>query len=93
LEQARQITDETTRQELYAQFQSIYAQELPSLPLFFPFYTYGVSTRVRNVRMETINSPAERFGTFSEWYLDSRRVPASQAPAAPGPDPGAEESS
>jgi len=91
LEQARQITDETTRQELYAQFQSIYAQELPSLPLFFPFYTYGVSTRVRNVRLEAINSPAERFGTFSEWYLDSRRVPASQGPAAPSPNPATEE--
>ncbi|MFZ4848537.1 MAG: ABC transporter substrate-binding protein [Caldilinea sp.] len=92
LEEARQSTDEAIRQELYARFQSIYAQELPSLPLFFPFYTYGVSTRVRNVRLEPINSPTERFGTFSEWSLDSRRVPASQAPAAPSQDPATEES-
>jgi peptide/nickel transport system substrate-binding protein len=83
MEAARQITDEAERKALYAQFQTIFAEELPALPLFHPLYTYGVSTRVQNVQIGALNAPAERFDGFADWYIDSRRVPASQAPAAP----------
>lgn len=90
MESARQTTDEVERRELYAQFQTIFAEELPSLPLYHPLYTYGVSTRVNNVQVGALNTPSERFASFPVWYIDSRRIPASQAPAdaPPGP-PGA----
>jgi peptide/nickel transport system substrate-binding protein len=85
MEAARQITDEAERKALYAQFQTIFAEELPSLPLFHPLYTYGVSTRVQNVQIGALNAPAERFDGFADWYIDARRVPASQAPAVSSP--------
>lgn len=81
METARQTTDEAERQALYARFQAIFAEELPSLPLFHPLYTYGVSTRVNNVQVGALNTPAERFSSFADWYIDSRRVPASQTSA------------
>lgn len=77
METARQITDETERRRLYAQFQAIFAEELPSLPLFHPLYTYGVSTRVKNVQIGALNAPAERFADFASWYINARRVPTS----------------
>ena len=90
MEQARQTTDENERRALYAQYQAIFAEELPSLPLFHPLYTYGVSTRVHNVQIGSLNTPSERFGNFPAWYIDSRRVPANQVPVdAPPTAPGA----
>ena len=87
MEQARQSTDENRRRDLYAEYQDIFAEELPSLPLFHPLYTYGVSTRVHNVQIGSLNTPAERFGSFPAWYIDSRRVPANQIPADAPPTP------
>jgi peptide/nickel transport system substrate-binding protein len=86
MEAARQITDEAERKALYAQFQTIFAEELPSLPLFHPLYTYGASTRVQNLQIGALNAPAERFDGFANWYIDARRVPVSQAPATPTAD-------
>jgi hypothetical protein len=49
-----------------------------------------VSTRVHNVQIGSINSPAERFADFADWYIVTRRVPANQAAAvAPPTPPGA----
>lgn len=89
METARQNANEAERKALYARFQEIFAEELPALPLFHPLYTYGVSTRVNNVQVGALNTPSERFATFSTWYIDSRRVPVSQAPQAPPTPPGA----
>ena len=90
-DKARAIVDEAERQKLYWRFQEIFAEELPALPLYYPVYTYGVSKRVNNVQIGALNHPAERFETFNQWYIDSRRVPENQAPAnlpptPPGPD-------
>ena len=87
MEEARKMTDTAKRAELYRQFQSIFAEELPALFLYHPIYTYGVSRRVNNVQIGALNTPAERFATFPEWYIDLRRVPASQAPADLPPTP------
>lgn len=89
METARQNANEAERKALYARFQEIFADELPALPLFHPLYTYGVSTRVNNVQVGILNTPSERFATFPTWYIDSRRVPVSQAAAAPPTPPGA----
>ena len=90
MEQARRTTDGEQRKALYQQFQTIFADELPALPLYYPVYTYGVSNRVNNVQIGSINDPSERFRSFADWYIDSRRVPANQVPAgAPPTPPGA----
>ena len=87
LDQARQTTDLAARRALYEQFQAIYAEELPSLPMYYPVYTYGVSERVNNVQIGSINDPSERFADFARWYIDSQRVPANQVPPDIPPTP------
>jgi hypothetical protein len=55
--------------------------------LYYPVYTYGVSTRVHNVQIGALNQPSGRFATFADWYLLTRRVPANQEPQAAPPTP------
>ena len=66
--------------------------ELPAAPLYYPVYTYGVSSDVHNVQIGALNQASERFETFADWYMLTRRVPANQVPddappAAPGSAP------
>ncbi len=87
MERARAITDAGERRQLYIQFQDIFAEEVPAILLYYPVYTYGVSTRVHNVQIGSLNQPHERFETFANWYILTRRVPANQVPAAAPPTP------
>jgi peptide/nickel transport system substrate-binding protein len=57
----------------------MFAAELPSLILFHPVYTYGVSQEVYNVRLEPLINPSDRFRTVTDWYLLTRRVIYNQA--------------
>lgn len=87
LEQARAINNEDQRRLLYWRFQEIWAEEAPALLLYYPVYTYGVRDRVHNVQIGALNQPAERFASFPDWYILTRRVPANQAPPAAPPTP------
>ena len=87
MEQARTTSDEATRQQLYYKFQEIFAEETPALMLYYPVYTYGVSNRIKNVQIDSLNRPSERFESIAEWYVNTRRVPANQVPANAPPTP------
>jgi len=90
IEQARAMINEADRKANYYRFQELFAEELPALPLFYPVYTYAVSSKVHNVQIGSLNQPAERFETFHDWYMLTRRVPVSQVPPqAPPTPPGA----
>lgn len=67
--------------------QAISADELPSLPLYYPVYTYGVSKRVNNVQIGSIDNPSERFTDLPRWYIDWQGVPANQVPPGIPPTP------
>lgn len=87
MQQARATADEAERRELYWSFQELFAQEAPAILLYHPVYTYGVSQRVKNVQIGALNQPAERFRTFNEWYIVTRRVPENQVPPVIPPTP------
>jgi peptide/nickel transport system substrate-binding protein len=74
LEQARVSINQSTRAKLYRNFQSEFARELPSLPLYFPVYSYAISVQVRGVSMGPIFQSSDRFATLTQWFL----VTASQ---------------
>lgn len=75
---ARTTVDREKRRVIYGEFQKIFAQEVPALLLYYPVYTYGVSERVKAVQIGPLNVAADRFTTFDEWYILTRRVPANQ---------------
>ena len=72
LERARTATDLTERARYYRNFQVIFAQEMPALPLFYPVYTYAVADTVGGVRMGPLFDTSDRFATVLDWYLVSR---------------------
>ena len=76
MEQGRAVTDPGLRLQLYSEFQKIFAEELPALPLFFDVYSYGVSNQVNGVKIGRLNSPWERFRTADQWYKVTERVTA-----------------
>ncbi len=89
MEKARAELDESARRQLYGEFQQIFADEAPALLLYYPVYTYGVSTSVNNVQMGALNHPSQRFESFADWYMETKRVPTTQAQGLEAPMPPA----
>lgn len=73
LEKARITPDIGERTRLYRNFQVIFAEELPALPLFYPVYNYGISRQVQGVRIGPLFDTADRFATILEWHLLAAR--------------------
>ncbi len=74
LEQARVNTDFDVRTRLYRNFQVMFAKELPSLPLYYPVYSFGVDAQVLGVQVAPLSDTSDRFSLISNWYLVTRRA-------------------
>jgi len=78
MEEGRRVLDFQTRINLYRQFQDIFAEELPSLPLYYPVYDYAVDRSVHNVQIGPLQVPSDRFRSLPQWYINTRRVILSE---------------
>lgn len=75
LEQARTTTDFTARARLYRNFQVIFAKEWPSLPLYYPVYSYGVDAQVQGLQTAPLlYDTSDRLAFIADWYLVTRRA-------------------
>lgn len=85
LEQARITVDIGERARLYRNFQVVFNEELPALPLFYRVYNYAVDNEIQGVRVGPLFDASDRFSTITEWYLIGRQVrnPAQQPTATP----------
>lgn len=81
VEQARITLNREQRVQLYYEFQDVFAQEVPALPLYVPVYTYGVDKRIHNVQIGPLVYPSERFRTVADWWIIPRRVFVSASEA------------
>jgi len=73
LESARTQADFTVRARLYRNFQVVFSKELPSLPLYYPVYSYGVDAQVQGVQVAPMYDTSDRLAFISNWYLVTRR--------------------
>jgi peptide/nickel transport system substrate-binding protein len=69
LERARQTYNGVNRIALYDEFQQDFVARAVAIPLYYPLYTYAVSTRVSGVQLGFIASPSDRFSTIKDWVL------------------------
>ncbi len=83
LEEARITVDSGERARFYRNFQVIFADELPSLPLYYPVYNYGVDNQVQGVRMGPLLDTSDRYATILEWFLVARMPTPTTTEAAP----------
>jgi peptide/nickel transport system substrate-binding protein len=80
LEQARITTDLAERTKLYNNFQVRWSEELPALPLYYPVYTYAVSSDVQGVSIGPVFDPADRFNHVTSWYLVTSHPTGEETP-------------
>jgi len=72
LEQARTTLDQEERRKTYDQWQTMWANDLPSIPLFYSNYTYAISNRVGGVSRDSLkvmNTPSDRFKNLFQRYV------------------------
>ncbi len=80
IEQARLLTNRQERRRLYHEFQQLFMDEVPALPIFVPIYNYAVDQRVHNVQLGPLMRPSDRFRSIADWYVLQRRVIVSERP-------------
>jgi peptide/nickel transport system substrate-binding protein len=74
LENGRQTASREERVKLYGQFQDIFAEEVPSILLYYPDYTLVVSNRLRGITASPLTIPSDRFRNVSSWYIKVRKI-------------------
>ncbi|MGD2253633.1 MAG: peptide ABC transporter substrate-binding protein [Anaerolineales bacterium] len=73
LEQARTNPDVSRRMELYRSFQYRFRDQVPSLLLYHPVYSFAIDTKVQGVTLGPIQDPSDRFANIMDWHLLVRR--------------------
>lgn len=69
MEEGRSTTDIERRTGLYRSFQQIFVEEVPSLLLYYPIYTYAVDAQVRQVQLSPLLRTGDRFRNIHDWYV------------------------
>ena len=78
MEEARLTPDPEQRLELYGLFQQIFAEEVPSLLIYYPIYTYAVDAHVRDVQLAPMFHTSDRFGNIQDWYIQTEEIVVSE---------------
>ncbi len=78
MEEARITSDPEQRLELYHAFQQIFAEEVPSLLIYYPVYTYAVDRQVRQVQLSPLLHASHRFRNVHDWYMQTEEVVISE---------------
>jgi ABC-type transport system substrate-binding protein len=74
LAQARETLSDDERLAKYKKFRDILTDEMPADFLYTPSYLYVVNSDVKNINVESINTPSARFQNIAEWYINTKRV-------------------
>lgn len=72
LDEGRVVANQPRRRELYVEFQELFAQEVPSIPLYVSTALYVQPRSLRGVRAGLLDSPGARFKQVQEWHLRTR---------------------
>ena len=78
MEDARRTTDPAERLELYSTFQQIFAEEVPSLLIYYPIYVYAANEQVRDVQLSPLLHTSDRFRNIHEWYVQTEQIVVSE---------------
>lgn len=74
LEETRQISDPTIRQQDLEKIQTILFNDLPAIFLYNEFYLYLLPSNIKGVESYYVNLPSERYNNINKWYLFTKRV-------------------
>ncbi|MEX0801519.1 MAG: ABC transporter substrate-binding protein [Dehalococcoidia bacterium] len=69
IEEARLTTDLNKRQTLYYTFQQKFLEDMPSVLLYYPVFTYFVADSVQDLELGTLFETFSRFANVNEWSI------------------------
>jgi peptide/nickel transport system substrate-binding protein len=78
MEEGRLTADPKRSTELYNTFQQIFAEEVPSLLIYYPIYTYAVDAQVRQVQLSPLLRSSDRFRNIQDWYIQTEEAVVSE---------------
>jgi peptide/nickel transport system substrate-binding protein len=79
MEQERLTSDPKQRLQLLHTFQQIFAEEVPTLLLYYPIYVYAVDHQVRDVQISPMLHASDRFRNVEDWYLEREEAVVNEA--------------
>ena len=62
------------RPRILAAAQQVFAEQVPSIPLFYPVYNYFVDKTVQGVSLGILFDSSSRFANVHEWYVKTKRL-------------------
>ncbi len=74
MEEGRQTVDQEKLTGIYGAFQQLFAEEVPSLLLYHPIYSYVVDSQVGDVQIPPLLHTSDRFRSISSWYIETTSV-------------------
>ncbi len=74
LEEARQTSDETIKNQKLEKFQEIVLNDAAAVFLYQPDFTYLLPAKLKGVETGFIIDPSKRFAGIENWYFKTKRV-------------------
>jgi peptide/nickel transport system substrate-binding protein len=68
------LADPAARKAAYADFQRLWAEEVPSLPLYYPLLTWATRAEYQGVDLAPLPTADDRLGALPAWYVRTSRV-------------------
>lgn len=74
LEQARITSDLIDRSLYYRNFQVVFEEELPAIPMFYPVYSFAISNQIKGVSVGPLFETSDRFMTVTDWFISGPKI-------------------
>ncbi|MCK4386733.1 MAG: hypothetical protein KAV41_01450, partial [Candidatus Pacebacteria bacterium] len=74
LEQIRITSDEKSKKEKLELFQKEIARDIPAIFLYSPDFIYISPKKIKNILIDKITIPSERFLDINNWYIKTDKV-------------------
>jgi peptide/nickel transport system substrate-binding protein len=71
---ARTTTDTAQQQQDYQQFNSLIMSKMPIIFLDQTEYVYAIDSNVKNIQLNVLYDPSQRFNDIGQWYMETKRV-------------------
>jgi len=74
LEDIRTTNDDVTRTMKYAQFEDNISTDIPAIFLYSPNFIYVVPKELKNIKLQDITIPTDRWNSVSDWYIQTANI-------------------
>ncbi len=74
LEEIRVSTDEEGKKEKFIAFQEEITNDKPAIFLYSPEFIYIIPDKIKNIEIEQITIPSERFLNINQWYIETDKI-------------------